>query len=60
MTRSSNFLAVVLAVAFVLHSHPGHADEVRNAVEAGNRAFIAAFLRGDAIAVAQLYTESER
>ena len=31
---------------------------MRDAVEAGNRAFIAAFLRGDAAAVAQLYTET--
>ena len=58
MARSSNLLAAVLGAAFVLQSHPGHADEVRDAVEAGNRAFIAAFLRGDAVAVAQLYTEN--
>jgi uncharacterized protein (TIGR02246 family) len=30
--------------------------EVREAVEAGNRAFIAAFLRGDSAAIAALYT----
>jgi uncharacterized protein (TIGR02246 family) len=34
-----------------------HADAVRDAVEAGNRAFIAAFLRGDARAVSELYTQ---
>jgi uncharacterized protein (TIGR02246 family) len=32
-------------------------DAVRAAVESGNRAFIAAFLRGDAKAVSELYTE---
>lgn len=32
-------------------------DDVRKAVDAGNRAFVAAFLRGDAHAVAELYTE---
>jgi uncharacterized protein (TIGR02246 family) len=46
---------VVLAVA-----GPARAEEVREAVEAGNRAFIAAFLRGDAKAVAELYTEDAR
>lgn len=56
MARLSSRLALVLGGAFLLHSHPGHADEVRKAVEAGNRNFIAAFLRGDANAVAQLYT----
>jgi uncharacterized protein (TIGR02246 family) len=50
-------VVLVLGVAFVLHSGPSHADAVRDAVESGNRAFIAAFLRGDANAVAQLSTE---
>jgi len=58
MARSNRLLAAVLGAAFVLHGQPAHADEVRSAVEAGNRAFIAAFLRGDALAVAQLYTEN--
>ena len=30
---------------------------IRAAIESGNRAFIEAFLRGDALAVADLYTE---
>jgi uncharacterized protein (TIGR02246 family) len=36
---------------------PARADAVRDAVEAGNRAFAEAFLRGDARAVSELYTE---
>jgi uncharacterized protein (TIGR02246 family) len=56
MTRVIRLSALALAVAFVLLGRASHADEVRNAVEAGNRAFIAAFLAGDANAVAQLYT----
>jgi uncharacterized protein (TIGR02246 family) len=36
---------------------PVYADDVRRAVDEGNRAFIAAFLRGDARAVADLYSE---
>ena len=35
---------------------PAHADAVRDAVEAGNRAFVAAFLKGDAAAISHLYT----
>ena len=35
-----------------------HADAVRDAVEAGNRAFIAAFKKGDARAIADMYTEN--
>jgi uncharacterized protein (TIGR02246 family) len=36
---------------------PAAADELREAIDAGNRAFVEAFLRGDADAVANLYTE---
>ncbi len=58
MLRSSNLVSLILVVALILASRPARADEVRDAVEAGNRAFVAAFLRGDAAAVAQLYTET--
>ena len=37
---------------------PARADAVRDAVEAGNRAFSAAFLKGDSTAIAALYTET--
>lgn len=50
--RNASLLAAILLCATSARS-----DEVRAAVEAGNRAFIAAFLRGDALAVAELYTE---
>jgi uncharacterized protein (TIGR02246 family) len=57
--RSMRKLLVVgLAMASVLYGRPARSDDVRAAVEAGNRAFIAAFLRGDAQAVANLYTEN--
>jgi uncharacterized protein (TIGR02246 family) len=49
--------ALALGVALCLPAAASRADDVRAAVEAGNRAFIAAFLAGDAQAVAQLYTE---
>jgi uncharacterized protein (TIGR02246 family) len=49
---------VILAAILILAGRPASADEVRDAVEAGNQAFIAAMLRGDAAAVSQLYTET--
>jgi uncharacterized protein (TIGR02246 family) len=55
MIRSIRLAMLILAAA-ALASGPARADEVRDAVEAGNQAFIAAFLRGDAAAVSQLYT----
>jgi uncharacterized protein (TIGR02246 family) len=45
-----------LAAALVLAA-PARAEDVRAAVEAGNHAFITAYLRGDAQAIGQLYTE---
>ena len=47
-----------MALGCLLVSAPASADDVRQSVEAGNRAFVAAFLRGDATAVADLYTEN--
>ena len=58
MTGSRKALTVGLATASLLYGSPVRAGEVRAAVEAGNRAFIAALLRGDARAVADLYTEN--
>jgi uncharacterized protein (TIGR02246 family) len=57
-TRIALRPAAVLAAALLLHAHAATADEVRDAVEAGNRAFIAASLAGDAQAVAALYSET--
>ncbi len=48
---------LVLALAWVVSAAPARSEDVRHAVEAGNRAFITAFLRGDATAIANLYTE---
>jgi len=50
---------IVLGLVAALGARGGAlgADDVRAAVEAGNRAFTAAFLRGDSQAVARLYTE---
>ncbi len=50
-------LSIGLTTAALLYGTAARSDEVRAAVEAGNRAFIAAFLQGDARAVADLYTE---
>jgi uncharacterized protein (TIGR02246 family) len=47
---------VALVFTGLLAAQPAWSDEVRDAVEAGNAAFIAAFLRGDSTAVSQLYT----
>lgn len=52
----SGWVATV-GLACVLVSASASAEDVRQAVEAGNRAFVAAFLRGDASAVADRYTE---
>jgi len=58
MARSSKLVIAALAVGVAVQAHPIRADEVRAAIDAGNKAFIAAFLGGDAKAVAQLYTEN--
>jgi ketosteroid isomerase-like protein len=49
-------LSIVLAFLALLIAAGARADEFRDAVEAGNRAFKAAFLKGDATAVGELYT----
>jgi uncharacterized protein (TIGR02246 family) len=56
MTDTHRVSALVLASVCLAFAAPARADDVRDAVEAGNRAFVAAFLRGDATAVASLYT----
>lgn len=48
--------SLILALACFVPAMSARSDEVRDAVEAGNRAFIKAFLRGNATAVANLYT----
>jgi uncharacterized protein (TIGR02246 family) len=58
MRTFPNIASVGLAIAFLSYGTAARSQEVRQAVDAGNRAFIAAFLRGDAGAVADLYTEN--
>jgi uncharacterized protein (TIGR02246 family) len=50
-------LSAALVLASLSPAAAARADDVRQAVDAGNRAFIAAFLRGDSRTVADLYTE---
>ena len=57
MPRSRALPGLCAAALCFLYCLPVRADAVRDAVEAGNRAFAAAFLRGDAKAVSELYTE---
>jgi uncharacterized protein (TIGR02246 family) len=57
MHRLHELLATGLGAALLLGAGAARADEVRDAVEAGNRAFVAAMLRGDARALADSYTE---
>jgi uncharacterized protein (TIGR02246 family) len=51
---------LVFLLVLLLAAAPARAEDVRAAVEAGNRAFIAAFLRGDAQAVAGRYSEDAK
>jgi len=59
MVRCVILVAWILGAALLLPQRAA-ADDVRAAVEAGNRAFVAAFLAGDARAVAELNTENAR
>lgn len=56
MLRIHRGSIVVVAIACFVSARSARADEVRDAVEAGNRAFVSAFLRGDSIGVSGLYT----
>ena len=58
MRALRKILNACLVSASLLYSTEARSDEVRKAVDAGNSAFIAAFLRGDAHGVADLYTEN--
>jgi uncharacterized protein (TIGR02246 family) len=57
MTTLAHSSLVALAFSSLVCATPARSEDVRHAVDEGNRAFIAAFLRGDARAVADLYTE---
>jgi uncharacterized protein (TIGR02246 family) len=47
----------VAILVLLFYAAAARSEDVAAAVEAGNRAFIAAFLRGDSAAVAALYTD---
>lgn len=56
MTRSRTLLAAGLGAMVGLYGLAAHAETIREAVDAGNRALVAAILRGDARAASELYT----
>jgi uncharacterized protein (TIGR02246 family) len=58
--RTLRLTLLWLVTLACLAAAPARADAVRDAVEAGNRAFVAAFLKGDAAAIANLYTADAR
>lgn len=57
MARSRALLILALVSISPLYGATARSDDVRSSIESGNHAFAAAFLRGDAEAVAELYTE---
>jgi uncharacterized protein (TIGR02246 family) len=60
MMRFAILVAGGLAASLVGLGRPAAAEDVRAAVEAGNAAFVKAFLAGDARAVSELYTQNAR
>jgi uncharacterized protein (TIGR02246 family) len=56
MSRAAIPLIVTFVVVSLSVGEAARSDEVRESIESANRAFAAAFLRGDADAVAELYT----
>jgi len=56
MTRSGIPLIVALVSISLLVGAAARSDDTRESIESNNRDFAAAFLRGDAVAVAELYT----
>jgi uncharacterized protein (TIGR02246 family) len=56
MARSGSALIVALVSISLLYGAAAWSDDTRESIESTNRAFAAAFLRGDAEAVAELYT----
>lgn len=56
MARLQGLLATALACVWLVDAAHAGAEDVRGAIEGGNRAFVAAFLNGDSAAIARLYT----
>jgi len=57
MATLHGLLATALASVWLASAAHAESENVRAAIEAGNRAFMAAFLNGDSAAIARLYTE---
>ena len=57
MSGLRSLVGMLVLIGIGISSSAARADAVRDAIDAGNRAFVAAFLRGDAKAVSQLYSE---
>src|SRR5512134_447943 len=57
MVKLQCLLATALASVCLASAAHAESENVRAAIEAGNRAFTAAFLSGDGAAIARLYTE---
>ena len=57
MVRSGIPLIVALVSLSFFYGATARSDDARESIESSNRAFAAAFVRGDAQAVADLYTE---
>jgi ketosteroid isomerase-like protein len=49
--------AVLIAAALMLVASMAHAADIRSQIDAANRAWVAAYGRGDAAALAALYTQ---
>jgi ketosteroid isomerase-like protein len=60
MMRSSIRALVTVAAVLSFQVTPAWSDEVRDAVDSGNRAFIAAVLKGDSKAASGLYTDDAK
>lgn len=60
MLRTGFPLMIAFVAVSLLHATAVRSDETRESIETTNRAFAAAFLRGDADAVAGLYTVDAR
>jgi len=57
MAKLHGLLTTALASVCLASAAHAESEDVRAAIEAGNRAFIAAFRNGDSAAIARLYTE---
>ena len=57
MERIGMPLTVVFVAVSLLYGAAARSDDTRESIESSNQAFAAAFLRGDAEAVAELYTK---